>query len=404
MTKLLLINELSFNKELGTYTYLARCENNQLVIIKKIEATDEQCPQVEREIECLHANHLLVDYSYEEPKEKKLRGKNPFNKKPITRLYFIVMDMIPGINLQDFVSAGSLTAEQWFAIFYHMAKGLQQFHDNGYVHRDVKPDNFMINEKGIHPVDFGNSIKKEYAEQYIVLGKPGFLAAETSTLKNGTKPKNDQKSDLASLGYSFLYLLDCFRLTLYYRDELDFADEVPSTLLKHGFNNEQIQQLIILFQDITQENPDKRPDLHSICEQFKNLSGGKISLDWIEERIKNQLKNDHYEPVNKVMKITPMSISELVNHGYEMTKLKSEDEKIQTGPPSSMTQHGGEKALENIINSCHVAKNSETGKASNPSTLGIFSKPSVLTTVNSDKNPSSQEKPSFYCDLSSYSF
>lgn len=336
---LTLIDVLNFNKEASTTTYLAELENKQTVIVKCIEASDEQAAHVEREIECLASRGSLVCYSYEELKEKKFRRKPAAilaEKKPLTRLYYLVFDLVPGVNLQNFSREKNFTPEQWLSMFYHITKGLLAFHEEGYAHRDIKPDNFMINPEGIHPIDFGYSIRKEYADEYIAAGKPAFLAPEASPFDDNTAPKNNQLSDLASLGYTFLYLLDCIELNRYFRSVPDFTTQIPSILKEqHKFSDAQAGQLLSLLQQLIHDEPDKRPGLSLICEQLSALCEGNTRLDWMQDRMANQTRLDTETSVIATITIEAKPLSELKKHGYSTkaqtsSQHKEEDEHIPT--------------------------------------------------------------------------
>ena len=64
-------------------------------------------------------------------------------------VYFLVTEYVPGTDLRRLVrSQGPLTMQQAASIIMQAARGLQHAHDNGLVHRDVKPGNILVAPNG----------------------------------------------------------------------------------------------------------------------------------------------------------------------------------------------------------------------------------------------------------------
>jgi serine/threonine-protein kinase len=62
-----------------------------------------------------------------------------------TGLLFIAMDFIEGRNLADIIiTEGPLTATRTIALAQQLCSGLGHAHEQGFVHRDFKPDNIII--------------------------------------------------------------------------------------------------------------------------------------------------------------------------------------------------------------------------------------------------------------------
>ena len=69
---------------------------------------------------------------------------------------YIVMALYQGETLKDKIDQGPLPLDEALDIALQTAKGLAEAHDRGVVHRDVKPANIMITEKGLVKIlDFG---------------------------------------------------------------------------------------------------------------------------------------------------------------------------------------------------------------------------------------------------------
>ena len=75
---------------------------------------------------------------------------------------FVVLDLIPGPSLRTHLDQGRPTlgpALEWLA---QAAQGLAYFHDRGYVHRDVKPQNMVIGGNGnVKVIDFALATEQD---------------------------------------------------------------------------------------------------------------------------------------------------------------------------------------------------------------------------------------------------
>jgi len=66
------------------------------------------------------------------------------------KTHFFSMEFVPGRSLQDLINEkGALDSEEAVGYILQAARGLKFAHDHGMVHRDIKPDNLMLNEEGI---------------------------------------------------------------------------------------------------------------------------------------------------------------------------------------------------------------------------------------------------------------
>jgi eukaryotic-like serine/threonine-protein kinase len=71
-------------------------------------------------------------------------------------LDFLVMEYIPGETLGQRLAKGPLPEKEWIAISLQIAAALEEAHEHGIVHQDLKPGNIMVTPKGQAKVlDFG---------------------------------------------------------------------------------------------------------------------------------------------------------------------------------------------------------------------------------------------------------
>ena len=70
--------------------------------------------------------------------------------------FFLVMQYVQGMSLDDRLAAGPLSAQEAVSISEQVLAALEHAHGQGVVHRDIKPDNILLRHDGVVKVtDFG---------------------------------------------------------------------------------------------------------------------------------------------------------------------------------------------------------------------------------------------------------
>ena len=119
---------------------------------------------------------------------------------------FIVFEYVDGQNLKDLTREGPLEVRDAIGLTLQVARALSFAHDRGLVHRDVKPQNVLLNEDGQAKVtDFGiaRSLDVQGVTQTgTVLGTSDYIAPEQARGQ-----RVDPKTDIYSLGAVLYELL-----------------------------------------------------------------------------------------------------------------------------------------------------------------------------------------------------
>lgn len=140
-------------------------------------------------------------------------------------IFYIVMEYVDGETLKDYVKKhGKLSVEETIDIMEQLTSAIQHAHENGLIHRDIKPQNILIDRNGkIKVTDFGIAVALSataLTQTNSVLGSVHYLSPEQARGGKATK-----LSDIYSLGIVFYELVT---------GELPFTGQSPvSIALKH---------------------------------------------------------------------------------------------------------------------------------------------------------------------------
>ena len=120
---------------------------------------------------------------------------------------FITMEFIEGEDVSEVLARrGKLPAPEAAAIVAQVARGLEAAHSEGVVHRDLKPQNIMIDAQGkVSVMDFGIARSMDASNMTrtgTLMGTPAYMSPEQAQGR-----KVDARSDLYTLGIIFYELL-----------------------------------------------------------------------------------------------------------------------------------------------------------------------------------------------------
>ncbi len=184
-------------------------------------------------------------------------------------LYYIVMELVEGITLKDYITKkGKLSVKEATSIAIQVSLGLEAAHNEGIVHRDVKPQNIIISTDGkVKLSDFG--IAKAINSNTITANVMGSVHYSSPEQVRGGF--SDTKSDIYSLGIT-MYEMVTGRVPFdgdttvaiaikHLQEELippsRFTPDLPFSL----------EQIIL---KCTQKNPERRyPYIGDLIEDLK---------------------------------------------------------------------------------------------------------------------------------------
>jgi serine/threonine protein kinase len=117
-------------------------------------------------------------------------------------LYYLVMQHVEGASLRNKIAAKQASERDVLDFVPQIAEALQHAHDNGIVHRDVKPENVLMDRRNrVRLVDFGlakllGSVPAADPADAVVAGTFGYMAPEQISMPDQV----DHRADIYSTG------------------------------------------------------------------------------------------------------------------------------------------------------------------------------------------------------------
>ncbi len=126
-------------------------------------------------------------------------------------IFYYIMEYVDGTDLGELAHAESLSPAESLEIVSQVCQAIQYAHENGVVHRDIKPTNILLNAAGLVKIaDFGlaklcaaNDQSTQLTQTRQVFGTPRYMAPEQVEATREV----DHRADIYSLGVVFYELL-----------------------------------------------------------------------------------------------------------------------------------------------------------------------------------------------------
>nr|XP_006815753.1 PREDICTED: citron Rho-interacting kinase-like [Saccoglossus kowalevskii] len=216
---------------------IGRGHFGEVQVVREKSTSDVYAMKVLKKNETLSQENIAF---FEEERDIMAKAKNAW----ITSLQYafqdaknlyLVMEFHPGGDLLSLLSRYDDIFEESMAKFYlaEMVVAIHSLHSMGYVHRDIKPDNILIDRTGhIKLADFGSSAKLSSTKTVtskMPVGTPDYVAPEVLTSMNGkTEGSYGLECDWWSLGivaYEMLFAKTPFTadsIVVTYSNIMDF--------------------------------------------------------------------------------------------------------------------------------------------------------------------------------------
>lgn len=219
--------------------------------------------------------------------------------------YYIVMEYIEGKTLKQLLQKrGALTLTEVIDIMSQLTDGLAHAHEAYIIHRDIKPQNIMIEDNGLVKItDFGIAMalnSTQLTQTNSVMGSVHYLPPEQANGKGSTV-----KSDIYSLGILMYELLTgsvpfkgdtAVEIALKHMKE-----KIPSIRKQNPTIPQSIENIVL---KATAKNPKNRYD--SVREMYNDLQTAMERQN--EKRLVYEYPENDLEetkvipPVNKEIK------------------------------------------------------------------------------------------------------
>jgi serine/threonine protein kinase len=151
---------------------------------------------------------------------------------------------------------------------------LKSIHEKGLIHRDVKPENFLLGlnraNKQIYIIDFGFCKSYLNKDQHIKLGKTNNLIGSYNyaSVNSHKYFELSRRDDLESLGYMLIYF---YTGELDWRNSLKYSNETEIISLKEAvqINSKYPLVLVNYMKYIRNLEFEETPNYAIIIDSFK---------------------------------------------------------------------------------------------------------------------------------------
>lgn len=252
-----------------TAVKLLRAENNTAAAISRFEREVQSTSQL------VHPNTIVIfDY-----------GRTPDGT------FYYAMEYLDGVDLGHAVEfSGPMPAARVIHLLLQVCGSLHEAHEAGLVHRDIKPPNIMLCQRGgqtdiVKVLDFG--LVKDVADQDAwvtqaesITGTPLYMSPEAIS----NSQEVDARSDLYSLG-AVGYLLLCGQPLFGAKNAIQVLHDhlhTNPTMLAERLGRPIAADLEAVVMACLEKNPARRPQ--SAAELATALRGCKAFGQWSTEQ------------------------------------------------------------------------------------------------------------------------
>jgi len=208
-----------------------------------------------------------------------------------SEVHFLVMEFVEGKNLHELVvDNGPLSPMDAAEYIRQSARGLAHAHEEGLVHRDIKPGNLLLDPKGtVKILDMGLARFFEHGDETSltiqhderVLGTADFLSPEQAINSHNV----DSRADIYSLGCTLYFLLTQhvpFETGSLAQRLMAHQTQDPPEVTK--FRQDVPESLLDLMKKMMAKSPANRfQSAKEVSEAFETWIGENADQAWMEE-------------------------------------------------------------------------------------------------------------------------
>ena len=192
---------------------------------------------------------------------------------------YLVMRLLRGGSIRDVLRQHHMFDVERIAVLLgHIASALHHAHQQQVIHRDIKPDNILLDENGIaYLADFGiakNLSQETNGTRKEIVGSLDYLSPEQARSEPITA-----RTDIYSMGVVLYELLvgehPFYEVSSVERMYKHISDPLPEITSLEPDLNQAVNEII---QRATQKNPKERyPDVLSLAREFAEVAQMTVS-------------------------------------------------------------------------------------------------------------------------------
>ncbi|TCI37394.1 MULTISPECIES: Stk1 family PASTA domain-containing Ser/Thr kinase [Exiguobacterium] len=224
-------------------------------------------------------------------------------------IYYIVMEHVDGMTLKQYLQEEYISIEEALRIMGQICDAIDHAHAHRIIHRDIKPQNMMIDQNGnVKVTDFGIAVAMSNAtltHTMSVLGSVHYFSPEQARGKFA-----DEKSDIYSLG-AVLYELVTGRVP--------FIGETPVAVALQHLQDDPIRPLDLnpkipqALENCIMQALAKSPGArHASVAAFKKDCLTSLSPDRADEPKRMPTEQDEFDQTLVMAPVVPEEPKEVV--------------------------------------------------------------------------------------------
>jgi serine/threonine protein kinase len=200
-------------------------------------------------------------------------------------------------DLSKWIEKSDKNAGEILDILIQITNGMKYLHDNNIIHRDIKPQNILLDNNIIKICDFGfSTIYKSHMDMFnTICGTPLYMCPEVLNMKNYTI-----KSEIWSLGvlfYIIIYNLHPYGNLLSIEE---YKEKINNQIIYQPINLFEVSEcnnlLISIIKSMLTINYEMRPNIDTLLYNLENISDihNNITDDINNSNIIDELDSSKY--------------------------------------------------------------------------------------------------------------